>query len=210
MNKGKGNKKKTEEIKTIIFCQKGLMDKNKRHKMEFRREEKGKQGNKTEWEEKTKFKTGLSGTLSRKNSKIAWKLPFLGFFQTIKNKNTKKKKTPKKNKQKRHLYTCWQTTPCIFENTIKIVFSAEHSFCVSQIVNSPFEAPSHNSTFETKKCQFGSSPVPAETPIFVVFGDFVWIQKYAIFQKTDSCNKNARFFFTFRTQIPLWTQWLQY
>ena len=50
------------------------------------------------------------------------------------------------------------------------------------------------------KCHFGFSLVPAETPIFVVFGDFVWAQKKDQFPKTDSCNENARFF-TFRTQI---------
>ena len=39
---------------------------------------------------------------------------------------------------------------CFAENTIKIVFSAEHSFCISQIVRSTFEAPSQNGTLATK------------------------------------------------------------
>ena len=34
----------------------------------------------------------------------------------------------------------------------------------------------------------------AETPIFVVFGDFVWEQKKDHFPNTDSCNENARLF----------------
>ena len=45
------------------------------------------------------------------------------------------------------------------ENIMKIVFSAEHSFCVSQIVKRPFEAPSPNGTFATKSAIFGFSPV---------------------------------------------------
>ena len=82
---------------------------------------------------------------------------------------------------------------CFAENTIKIVSSAEHSSYVSQIVKPPFEAPSQNGTFETKKCDLGFSPVPAETPIFVVFGDFVWAQGKDHFPKTDSCNEMRAF-----------------
>ena len=44
--------------------------------------------------------------------------------------------------------------------------------------------------------------MPAEAPIFVVFGDFGWAPKRDHFPKTDSCNENARFC-TFRTQIVL-------
>ena len=40
--------------------------------------------------------------------------------------------------------------------------------------------------------------MPAEAPILVVFGDFVWLQKKCHFPKTDSCNKRA--FLTFRIQ----------
>ena len=42
--------------------------------------------------------------------------------------------------------------------------------------------------------------MPAETPIFVVFGDFEWAQKRTIFQKQIVATK-MRGFFTFRTQI---------
>ena len=38
------------------------------------------------------------------------------------------------------------------------------------------------------KCHFGFSPVPAEAPIFAVFGDFVWSQKVT-FSKTGSINE---------------------
>ena len=37
--------------------------------------------------------------------------------------------------------------------------------------------------------------MPAETPIFVVFGDFEWAPKKGPFSKTDSCNENAQFFY---------------
>ena len=84
------------------------------------------------------------------------------------------------------------------ENTIKIVFSAEHSFCVSQILK-PLSRPLPKMALLNSKVSFGVSPVPAENPIFVVFGDFVWSQKSDISQ-TESVNENARFF-TLRTPI---------
>ena len=43
---------------------------------------------------------------------------------------------------------------CFAESTTKIVFSEEHSLCVSQIVKPPFEAPSQNGTFATKNAIF--------------------------------------------------------
>ena len=67
------------------------------------------------------------------------------------------------------------------ENTIKIVFSADHSFCVSQIVKTLLEDPTQNAPFQTKKCHFEFSIVSTETPIFVVFGAFLWPQKSEIF-----------------------------
>ena len=74
---------------------------------------------------------------------------------------------------------------CFAENTIEIVFSVDHSF------RSPF--PKWH--FCNQKCHLGFSPVLAETPIFVVFGDFEWAQKKDHFPKTDSCNENAQFFY---------------
>ena len=38
---------------------------------------------------------------------------------------------------------------CFAENTIKILFSAVHSFCVSQIAKTLFEAPSQNTPFQS-------------------------------------------------------------
>ena len=43
------------------------------------------------------------------------------------------------------------------------------------------------------KVPFWASHVPAETHIFVVFGDFVWSQKKYHFPKADSVNDKARF-----------------
>ena len=58
-----------------------------------------------------------------------------------------------------------------------------------------------NNTIKIGSCHFGFSPVPAETPIIEVFGDFEWAPKKDHFPKTDSCNENAHIFLTFRTQI---------
>ena len=86
------------------------------------------------------------------------------------------------------------TKLCFAENTIKIVFSAEHSFLGITDSKAPFRGKTKNGTFATKSAILGFSPVPAETPIFVVFGDFEWAPKSAPFPKTDSCNENAHFF----------------
>ena len=57
----------------------------------------------------------------------------------------------------------------------------------------PFEAPSQNGTFATKSAILGFAPVPAETPIFIVFCHLERPQEKDHFPKTDSCNENARF-----------------
>ena len=55
---------------------------------------------------------------------------------------------------------------CVLLKTLlKIVFSAEHSFCGSQIAKTVLEAPSKNNLFQTK-CAFSVFPCAAETPIF--------------------------------------------
>ena len=64
----------------------------------------------------------------------------------------------------------------------------------------PFRGPFPKWHFWNQKCHFGFSPVPAETPLSVVFGDFLWAQKKDHFPKRTSCNENARFLI-FRTQI---------
>ena len=140
------------------------------------------------------LKINLSGEQERKTSKIAGNNLFGGLFQKIKNKG-------KQQKQQKHLFACWQTTPnfgtflffcqlaplyfckAVFcWKNYKRVFSAEHSFCVSQIVKS-FSRSFPKWHFSNQKCHFGFSVVPAETPIFVVFGDFVCSQKKWHFSK---------------------------
>ena len=90
-------------------------------------------------------------------------MAFVGLFTKHRHKNTGNKKQnhrkakKKKNIPKKTFLHFWQTTTifgkflvfklhsfmstklCFAENTIKIVFSAEHSFCVSQIVKPLFE-----------------------------------------------------------------------
>ena len=75
----------------------------------------------------------------------------------------------------------------------KIVLSAEHSFCVSQLVNPPFEGKTQNCTLKPK-CYFGLSSVPAQTPIFIVFGDVAWLQERCHFPKQIVATKCAFFF----------------
>ena len=89
---------------------------------------------------------------------------------------------------------------CFAENTIKSVFSAEHSFLGITDGKAPFRVPFPKWHFWNQKCHLGFSPVPAETPIFVVFGDFVWAQKRTIFQKQIIATK-MRACLTFRTQM---------
>ena len=55
---------------------------------------------------------------------------------------------------------------CLLNNTIKIVFSAEHSFSVSQLVKPPFEAPSQNGTFATNSAILGF-PLCLLKPLFL-------------------------------------------
>ena len=81
----------------------------------------------------------------------------------------------------------------------KIMFATEHSFVYHRIT--PSRCPFPNWHFWNQKYHFGFSPVPAESPFFVVFG--MVTKESAIFpipKQIDSCNENARFFFTFRTQ----------
>ena len=83
----------------------------------------------------------------------------------------KKTKSPKNKKQTKKTPFCilanspffgkflfFSRKLCFAEGTIKIVFSAEHSFQVSQIVKPPFEAPSPKWHFCNQKCHFGFFP----------------------------------------------------
>ena len=61
-------KKKTEETSTMSLFQNGVDEKNKRNIGILKRETKGKQGKKTEKEEKKHCKTGLLGEQHRQKS----------------------------------------------------------------------------------------------------------------------------------------------
>ena len=90
---------------------------------------------------------------------------------------------------------------CFTEKTAKIVFSAEHSFCVSQIVKPPFEGKTKNGTFETK-VPFWVFPCARWNPDFCSVWWFSMVtEKSDIFQKQIVATKNARFSLTIRTQI---------
>ena len=128
-------------------------------------------------------------TKRNKDSKICRKIALLGlFFSRQKRTKTPRKKqnhqTTPKNKKNTFLHVGKQSPIfkfvvfffkmhsfisaklCFAENTIEIVFSAEHSFCVSQIVKPPLEAPSQNGTFEGKRAILGF-PLCPQKPLFL-------------------------------------------
>ena len=84
------------------------------------------------------------------------------------------------------------------DNGIKTVFSAEHSFCVSQIIKPPFEALSQSGTFETKSAILGF-PCARWNPYFCSIWWFCMVTKKYHFPRTDSCNEKCAFS-TFRKQ----------
>ena len=88
---------------------------------------------------------------------------------------------------------------CFAENTIKIMFSAEHSFLESQIVK-PLSGPLPKMALLQPKCHSGFYPCACWSPNFYSVLPLGMTTKKDHFPKTDSCNENA-FFFTFRTQI---------
>ena len=89
---------------------------------------------------------------------------------------------------------------CTLSFLAKLCFAGKHYtnsvFSRTQLLGitdskAPYQAPSQNGTFATKSAIFGFSPVLAETPIFVVFGDFEWAQKRTIFQKQIVATMNT-------------------
>ena len=141
------------------------------------------------------------------------------FGQFEQNKSTETQRIKKQNHQnqksdeKKHLFAFWQTTSYLckifvfyqgtFFHVYKAVFCWKHYknsvFSRAQLLGitdskTPFRGKTQNGTFATKSAILGFPLVPAETPIFVVFGDFEWAPKKYRFPKTDSCNENARFF----------------
>ena len=152
------------------------MDKKQRKTWNFEREDKRKKEKKQNRKKSRILKTGLLGEFKREKPLKYQEIKncLLGLSPKTKRTKTKSKKTKHQKKQKRkHLFVCWQTTPNFWqflffnldsfisaklyfaENAIEIVFSAEHSFCVSEIVKTPFEAPSPNGIFVTKSAIWG-------------------------------------------------------
>ena len=138
------------------------------------------------------------------------------FYKTQEPKHRQQKtKTPKnkKNIPKKHPFAFWQTTPyfckifvvyqgtffqvykAVFaENTIKIVFSAKHSFQASQIVKPLFEGKPKMALLQPK-VPFWVFPCVRWNPYFCsVWWLLMGTKKKWHFPKTDSCNENAHFF----------------
>ena len=174
------------------------------------------------------LKTGLSGEQNFKNLSNCRKLAFLGLFSKHKHKNTEEKKPNHQKKQKLSKKTAFcilVNNPLFFENfgffqvtlfhVCKAVFCWQHYknsvFSRAQLLGitdsktpfrGPLSRPLPKMALLQPKVPFWVSPVPAETPIFIVFCHLEWPQKKKDhFPKTDSCNENVRFLFTFPTQI---------
>ena len=135
----------------------------------------------------------------RESAKIAGKLPFGGSF--FFSKKEQKLSSP-------HFlvnvffstYTHLFLQSCIcWKHYKNSVLSRAQLLCIPHTKNPPFKAPSQNGTFQTKSAILGFPLVPAEAPIFVVFGDSVWPQKSDMYQKQIVSTKMC--LLTFRTQI---------
>ena len=144
------------------------MDKKQRKKGILKGKTKGTPKKKTEQEENNDFKDRpFGGTMKKKNPPKLQENSLFGPFYKTKAQKHRENKTKPPNNQKTtdqkntfmhfgkrplifgilfffKLHSFMSAKLCLAENTIKIVFSAEHNFYVSQIVNSPFEAPSQN------------------------------------------------------------------
>ena len=72
---------------------------------------------KTKWDEKTHFKTGLLWEqIDKKPLKMQENNHFVLFWTKQKHRNTKKRKQNHQNQksdQKKHLFAFWQTTPYV-------------------------------------------------------------------------------------------------
>ena len=157
-----------------MFSKKGLMDRKQRKKMEFW---KGRKNEKQERKQKRKkrsiAKQAIWGNKVDKKPLKLQENSLLGpFYKTQAQKHRQQKTKPPKSKKNippKNLFAFWQTTPifgkflfffklhsfmstklCFAENTIKIVFSAEHSFCVSQIVKPLFEGKPKKALLQPK------------------------------------------------------------
>ena len=147
----------------------------------------------------------------------------VGLFGTKQNhRNTEKKKnqtTKTKKVMKKNTFLHSGKPPPIFVKFLffyqstffhvyKAVFCWKHYknsvFSGAQLLGitdskTPFRGKTQNGTFATK-CHFGFSPVSAETPIFVVFGDLEWPPKKVPFsQKQIVATKMRAFFYRLNT-----------
>ena len=138
------------------------------------------------------------GTNRQKTSKTQENNHFGLLCTKQKHRNTDKPKkqnhqNPKKD-QKNTLYHSGKPPLFLFfllshvckagfaENTIKIVFSAEHRFLGITDSKTPFGAPSQNGTFATKSAILGF-PCACWNPYFIVFCHLEWPQERTIFPK---------------------------
>ena len=187
--------------KKISLAKRGWCTKNKEKEGISKGKTKAKQVKKTKKEEKNMLKQAFWGKNIEKPLKLQANSLFGPSYKAkAQNTGNKQNKTTPKRKWPKNtfLFAFWQTIPffvnvcffkvhsfmsaklCFVENTINIVFSAEHSFLCITDSKTP---ETQNGTFENQKCHFGFCSVPAETP------------------KPDCCNESARFFLTIRTQI---------
>ena len=127
--KMKDRRKTTKNLST-----KGLMDKKQRKNGILKGKTKGKQGKKTEKEEKRHFKTGLLGEQNRQKTSKITKNSLVGPFTKQKHKNTGNKKTqpPKtKNRPQKHFFAFWQTAPYFGKF---LIFFKLHFSCLQSCV----------------------------------------------------------------------------
>ena len=196
--------------KTRMFSQKGLLKKEKKQRWNFEREENRKIRRKAKKKRRTLKKGGFWGTEDKKTPKLQEN----GLFCLVQNKEKPENQKPNQNQttnQKREgLKTFWMlkldphfllhfvTSKSLqklrfAESTIKIMFSAEHSFCGSQIVKTPSRGPSQNTLFQTD-CAFWVFPCARWNPYSC---SVLWFYKKkktkndVTFFQTETVNENA-------------------
>ena len=89
---------------------------------------------------------------------------------------------------------------CFAENTIKIVFSGNHSF-QNTVSKNLFFTHAKKTPFSKECFILGFGQISAETTIFIVFPGFHCFGPKKSLAKTDSVHENVRFSSPFLTQI---------
>ena len=127
---------------------------------------------------------------------------------SLKPEKERNKKTPSCHVQKQptifHIFFFQPTALllqllCFAENTIKIVFSEEHSFSKTQLVK-PSCPPMSKTPFPTKDVIFGFGQFPLNPLFLQLFLIFTVLVQTIVWAKTDSVHENA-FLSPFLTQI---------